>query len=145
MRYIHYGHSSFSKEEFKPVQHTSNWFKPQGGLWGSIPESQFNWKEWCIDNDYRLERLSKHFLFELTEDAKVLTISKLSDLDPLPRLRGYEDYKESVFLDCEALRKYYDAVEVFFNGDLDFQGVLVGWDCDCIFVLNPEVVREIFG
>lgn len=142
MRYIHYGHDSFSRESFTPIENLARWIKPKGGLWGSRPDSEFNWKQWCIDNNYRLERLSEYFYFTLTPDAKILELRAIDDLAALPKIPGTESMQASVFLDYEKIREEYDAIEVFLDGDLDFQSTLCGWDCNSIIVLNPDIIRE---
>lgn len=143
MRYIHYGHNAFSKSEFSPIKNHNTWIKPSGGLWGSRPNSEFGWKVWCIDNNFRLERLRDYFCFTLTHDTRKLDITRPSDLEVLPKLPGSEQFGSSVFLDFEQISNDYDAVEVFLNGDLDFQSILCGWDCNSILILNPDVVREL--
>lgn len=143
MKYIHYGHSSFSKKLFNPIENYRMWIKPKGGLWGSRPDSEFGWKQWCIDNNFRLEKLKEYFYFILSNNARILTIKSSDDLKILPKKSGTEDFNSSVFLDYEKLSENYDAIEVFINGDLDFQSELCGWDCNSILVLNPDVIREI--
>ncbi|MBQ7504687.1 MAG: hypothetical protein IJT79_05150 [Ruminococcus sp.] len=143
MKYIHYGHSSFSKEQFQKIENHRQWIKPKGGLWGSQIFNEYGWKQWCLDNNFRPERLKEYFCFILTKEARLLKIKQPEDLDSLPRIKGTESFEHSVFLDYEKLCEDYDAIEVFFNGDLDFQADLCGWDCNSILVLNPEVVREV--
>lgn len=143
MRYIHYGHNSFSRANFVKVENRSTWIKPRGGLWGSRPDSEFNWKQWCIDNNVFLEKLGDYFYFTLTSNAKILEVNDVNDLVVLPQIPGSEKLEASVFLDYEKISQEYDAIEVFLNGDLDFQSELCGWDCNSILVLNPDVIREI--
>ena len=35
-----------SKDLFTPISNHAFWLKPIGGLWGSMPDSDFNWKAW---------------------------------------------------------------------------------------------------
>lgn len=142
MKYIHYGHSTFSKELFTPIRNYAFWMKPIGGLWGSMPDSEFSWKAWCIEEDFHTEKLNECFYFTLTPNARVLSIRKSSDLSMLPKLHSSEKLYSTVFLDFEKLAEEYDAIEYYVYGDFDLQGLLSTWDCDCVLVLNPDVVQE---
>ena len=72
-----------------------------------------------------------------------MTIKSTDDLKSLPKTIGTEGFAFSVFLDYKKLSESYDAIEVFINGDLDFQSEIYGWDCNSILVLNQNVIREI--
>lgn len=142
MKFIHFGDSHFSREKFNPIENHGHWFKPKGGLWGSPVFTEFSWKQWCIDNNFKLDKLSEYFYFILTSDARVLTVKSSSDLERLPKIPETENFRGSTFLDFEKLKQDYDALIVLFGGDLDFESLL-SWDCDSILVLNPDVVREV--
>ena len=142
--YVHYGDCSFNKEKFKPIQNRKFWTKPIGGLWGSPLDTDWGWKDWCLDENFRVDRLKDSFKFTLMNSARMLSITSPEDFDPLPKLEGSDVFKSMVCLDFEELCKNYDAIEVAFGGDLDFE-TLLGWDCDSILVFNPDVVREIIS
>ena len=132
-----------SKDLFTPISNHAFWLKPIGGLWGSMPDSDFNWKAWCLEEDFQTEKLNECFYFTLKPGSKILSIRKSSDLEPLPKLHDSEKFHGTVFLDFEKLAKQYDAIELFVYGDFDLQGLLGTWDCDCVLVLNPDAVQEI--
>ena len=143
MEYVHYGHCKFIKGLFTPIQNRAFWMKPIGGLWGSMPDSEFSWKAWCLEENFHTENLNECFYFTLKPGSKVLSIRKSSDLEPLPKLHESEQFHGTVFLDFEKLAEQYDAIELFVYGDFDLQGLLGTWDCDCVLVLNPDALQEI--
>lgn len=143
MKYVHYGHSAFSKELFSPISNQPFWIKPIGGLWGSMPDSEYSWKARCIETDFHTEKLNQYFYFTVTPNARVLRIRKSSDLDPLPKFPGSEELRSTVFLDFEKLAEKFDLIEYYLYGDFELQSLLGAWDCDYVLVLNPEVVREL--
>lgn len=157
--YIHYGSDHFHPEYFTPV--LNSWQpKPEGGLWGSREGADFGWDWWCRSNRFKEEELNSFFRFTLPE-ATILTLSSPDQLMDLPLLHPWKPKeppkvevgelptKEQLqvwfatnwcYLDYEKLAEEYDAIELI-NSD-SFREPLPTWDCDCIFVMNPEKVRE---
>lgn len=152
-KYIHYGHSSFDLFRFTPIQNREMFSKPSGGLWASAVDSEYGWKEWCTDENFRMSNLSESFEFVLTEWAKVLHIRSVKDLESLPRHETPGWYGELMWdcLDFEILLSQgWDAIELHLSEeDLSQVGFceglyykLYGWDCDSILIMNPYVVVE---
>jgi hypothetical protein len=118
--------------------------KPVGGLWASNVLAECGWKWWCEDTNFRECSEDNSFTFTLTEDANVLRIESIKDLESLPKCKSLlaEQLEVNipwVLLDFEALQKSgVDAIEVDMNMGLYF--ALYGWDCDSILVMNPEVI-----
>lgn len=150
-RYIHYGHTKFDRELFVPVRNGNNLNKPVGGLWASPVDAERSWYRFCKDVNLVSWRLKTSFEFELSQNARVLELTPDNVWD-LP-----ED-KESLFTRCpsekrdflsmveavdfEALAREYDALECSLSENPALYWSLYGWDCDCILVLNPEVIVE---
>lgn len=150
-RYIHYGHDKFDRNLFVPVRNGRHLNKPVGGLWASPVDAERGWYNWCKSNDFILGRLRTGFLFELSQNARVLELTP-DNVWELP-----ED-KESLFIrrpiekrdflsmveavDFEALAREYDVLECSLSEYPSLYWSLYGWDCDCILVLNPEVIVE---
>lgn len=152
-RYIHYGSSSFQIERWTPIQaEYGGMFKPLGGLWASPVDAQFGWSAWCEAENFRLERLRKSFTFELKPDARVLEITPdivwelPQNKDALfprwedERLSGYASVKD---IDFVALAREYDVLECSLSKYPSLYWSLYGWDCDCILVMNPEVIVNV--
>ena len=153
--YIHYGTCAFMPELYTPIQN-QYFVKPQGGLWASPEDAKYGWKEWN-ENTHFIEIVeNKSFKFTLSENAKVIHLYIIDDLEGLPKLKipGMPEFINTTFtyLDFEALMEQgYDAIELHLNEEYrsnsDFmKGLrwsLYGWDCDSILIMNPEVIIEI--
>lgn len=142
--FIHYGSRSFDPEAFTEIKNKGKRYnfaiKPFGGLWACDVNARYSWKDFCEGEEFRLDTLNESFKFKLSNEARVLTLKKLKDLNPLPKeiLGGF------VFLDFEELKKTYDVIEYYEDGDLfGLRGALYGWDCDCVLVLNKDVVEPL--
>lgn len=57
--YIHYGSDKFEKELFMSIVNRNMINKPFGGLWASDIKADQPWEKWCIDNDFRIDKLDK--------------------------------------------------------------------------------------
>ena len=147
--YIHYGSKKFDTERFTPIQNCYPRNKPIGGLWASEVDAQFGWKTWCEGEQYRTEHYTDDncFKFKLAENAKILTLSCIGDVEALPQL-GAQDicgFKPNFE---EIMAMGYDAVDYRLSDDCgsafdNLYWCLYGWDCDSILVLNPNVIIPI--
>lgn len=145
-KYIHYGHKEFRRDWFQPIKNDPEGLgsKPVGGLWASNVLAECGWKWWCEDTNFRECSEENSFTFSLKEDANVLRIESIKDLESLPKCKSLlaEQLEVNipwVLLDFEALQKSgVDAIEVDMNMGLYF--ALYGWDCDCILVMDPDVI-----
>lgn len=148
--YIHYGHSIFDKEMFVKIKNESNYTKPYGGLWASAVAAKYGWKQWNEDNHFKECKYEDSFCFHIKENAKVLLINAVSDLEKLPRTPdtlGLNALKLSMWtcLDFEKIKNEYgyDVIEVNISNDNALYYKLYGWDCDSILIMNPDVVMKI--
>jgi hypothetical protein len=138
VKYIHYGHKNFSRELFRPIRDVPYLTKPEGGLWASRKNAKYGWKDWCRDSDFRNCNDDNSFSFKLTDDANVVYLKCVSDLNQLPKI-------SNVFcpvwhyIDFEAAKDDgVDAIEVVDIDELYFS--LYGWDCDSILIMNPNII-----
>jgi hypothetical protein len=146
--FIHYGSKKFDRERFEKVKNADyGWVKPDcGGLWGSPVGSECGWKQWNETSHFTECDESNAFRFDLTPDARILHLYSADDLKDLPKIEP-EIKMQAVFLDFEAIVKEYDAIWLHLSEDRtpDWERglywLLYGWDCDCILVLNSDVVR----
>jgi len=162
--YIHYGSDHFYPEYFIPIRNGDWRPKPADGtgLWGSRVDDEFGWKVWCQDNHFNLEHLQISFRFTMPE-ANILILEDPEQLIPLPKIHPWEPKKPLevaegeipsmeqlkewfipnwCYLDYEKLAEEYDAIEL--RNCWAFRDSLSTWDCNCIFVLKPDKVQEIF-
>lgn len=143
MKYVHFGHKQFLKQNFKKVKNYG-WVKPEGGLWASSTEAEFGWKQWCKDQEFRECPEDNAFYFKLAAGAKVVHIRSLEDLKELPE-DNTAKFKMSDMIcpDFEKMRDTgIDAIELHLSEDYRLYWALYGWDCDSILIMNPDIVME---
>lgn len=111
------------------------------------------------------------FKFKLRDNSRVLFLSKFEQLETIPIHRKDEmtEYKKFIpfflskdypdlpdletlqpgewilhALDFQEIMKNYDAIEFdYANSDQKMRLAMYTWDCDCIFVLNKDVIVPI--
>ena len=118
--------------------------KPRTGLWASPIDSEWGWKEWCESEDFRDCNKDNSFTFKLHPYARVFEIHDLDDLEKLP-VMDHPLSAISYGLDFEEIAKNYDAIFLSDEGQaktrMSHPSSLYGWDCECILVLNKEVIK----
>ena len=165
--YIHYGSEHFNPQLFVPIKNCTWKPKPEDGtgLWASRVGDEYGWEQWCRNAGFRVKALDTAFRFTLKPWAKVLTLEIPSDLLLLPKLYPWNPGKiftekdlnsEEIpsaedliayfaphwcFLNYEKLSEDYDAIEL--RNSYLFRGSLNTWDCDCIVIMNPNIVEEL--
>lgn len=89
--YIHYGSDKFEKELFMSIVNRNMINKPFGGLWASDIKADQPWEKWCIDNDFRIDKLDKNFKLTLDDSANIVEWTAKADLKQVPTqdLSGY--------------------------------------------------------
>lgn len=140
MRLIHYGASKYDPAKFRPIK--NEWVKPSGGLWASPVGSECGWESWCQAEQFRVNSLKESFEFEIR--GRIFTIDCEDDLSRMPWRR-----KESTpFMfrpDFEAMAEEYDAIHLTSEGQWRTRHShprnLYGWDCECVLVMNPAIIR----
>lgn len=139
-KYIHYGHTSFDKNLFRQITNNNFFTKPDGGFWASNTKAKYGWKEWCEENDFRDCSKDNNFIFVLTNDAKILKIDLVDQLNVLPKVKSDFGISNWTMLDFEKLSESYDAIEVSIISDYRLYHELYGWDCDSILIMNPDII-----
>lgn len=154
MRFIHYGHKSFDKDAFIPVQNKESFNKPIGGLWGSPIDSEYGWKDWCKASSFRECDEGNSFVFSLKPDANIYYIRSVDEAKNLPRAGKIHDLPVGIpnlitgeapcmimGVDFEAMVKDgIDAILYEQSACMQLYWTLYGWDCDSILVMNPDVI-----
>lgn len=140
--YIHYGSKQFDISKFEPIRNW--WNKPHGGLWASPVNAVYGWKRWNAESHYRECSEENSFRFTLAPDAVVYCIDSESKALGLPSLPWpFPDikYPSTRTFDFErVLHAGIDAIELKLSTDRQLYWVMYGWDCDCILILNPDVI-----
>lgn len=147
--YIHYGHTLFDQDIFQPVKN-QEWgaAKPLGGFWASPVDAERSWKNWCEDEEFRLENLNTSFRFHLKDDARVFHIYRSDQLQQLPELDTI--IKVTWYcIDFEKAAENWDAIELHLSEEIcddyleSLYFRLYGWDCDSILIMNPEIIYNV--
>lgn len=144
-RYIHYGSKHFDINRFTPIKNEPLFTKPMGGLWASKVDDNYGWKKWCKNNGVYIDELEEYFIFTLKEDARILEINDIKDLEPLPKCKKIDEFDFLnigwVFLDFEEIQKQYDAIFVNIS-DRGLYYALSGWDCNSLLVMNSDCILQ---
>lgn len=145
-KYIHYGSSTFQPDKFQPI-YNQKWAatKPIGGIWASPVDAGWGWKQWCISENFFVDKLNTSFEFYLDDNARVCHIKSADDLKKLPKWQGL--FKSSGYcIDFEKAMKEYDAIELHLSDEIkddyldSLYFALYGWDCDSILIMNPDII-----
>jgi len=141
----HHGNKTFNKEWVAHIHNGGFGTKPLGGLWASpiTEDGKSAWWHWCKEEEYQVKRLKQHFDFRLRNGSKIKTLITKEDLDDCPKTDTpqYSINDKAVYLDFEELVKQeFDAI-YHESGCLYWE--LYGWDCDCLLVLNPDVIEVV--
>ena len=142
--YIHYGCNAFDINKFTTPQNRKYFNKPFGGLWASRIDAEYGWKQWCEKEDFYECSEDNSFLFTISDNANILYINCVNDVDKLP------DQKIDLSLTCiktvdfeQLVANGIDAIEFNISNDWDLYMALYGWDCDSTLILNPNVIKTI--
>ncbi len=126
----------------------------------------YGWKEWCEDSHFHTESLKKFFRFKLSDGANIVLLKDPTDLLSLAKTKPWKPKdnreimnlpkgklptleqlqklyeKNPCFLDYEKMRaEGIDAIEL--QNSYLFRDCLDTWDCDCIVVMNPDLIIEV--
>ena len=150
-KYIHYGANEFDKEKLCNIYKEETGDKPNG-LWGSPLSSEYGWKEWCLWQEFRTERLKESFKFRIDKKAKILRVRREEDIlsfvikDPYNRREPLDGCKTCRFfdqLDLKRIYKTFDGMEYIDSDWRLYSGMFNSWDVDSIVIWNPNVILPI--
>ncbi len=155
-KFIHHGSNSFDIARWNPIKNAPferSFVKPSGGLWASPVDAELSWEKWCQMANFNTKRLSDSFEFELTGNARILKITSMAVVQSLPQIKDnpivdsiLQRYSKigvpftEIPIDFEELSKEYDVIEFLASEFFCPSKILSGWDCDCILVLNSNVI-----
>ncbi len=136
LQVIHYGSNIYTP--IRPVVN-GKITKPRGGLWTSPVYSDWSWKHWCREENFRKIDESVSFKLGFKLEAKILIINSIKDLEVLPKRK---DIAFELAVDFEKLAKKYDGIWLTevgekatrFSESLD----LWGWDVETVLIFNSD-------
>lgn len=148
MLLVHYGSWKFDLNKFEKIKNTT-WCKPDGGLWTSPMNVQYDWKEFCVSENFNREMLHSRMVLKLCS-KKILVIDGLKDMqkhfkwDEYLRLGTFKYYRP----DFEELAKKYDAIHLTWKGQCETRRSqphnLYGWDVETVLVLNAKKIKQVY-
>ena len=141
--YIHYGYKQFDPQLFEIPTNRPWKNKPNGGLWASETDAPYGWEAWCKENEFRLCDKDNSFEFEIKDGANIVELNSIEDLDKIAFIIPDCRHSGIPSLPVDFEKMCHDGVDaIVFNISKDgrLYWRLYGWDCDCILVLNPEVI-----
>ena len=144
--FIHYGTKKFKCSLFKKATNDSyGWVKPKHGtgIWSSPNKSEYGWRNWCNQENFRDCNDEISFKFKLKHKSKIYIVDDVNDLEKLPSTEnGY--FKG---LDFIKIAQSYDAILLTEKGQRKtrhgYPKNLYGWDCECLLVLNKKCMKII--
>lgn len=152
MTVIFYGSSIFSFDKFEKIKNRTYMNKPEGGLWTSPLDSEYSWKKWCEDEDFRACEEKNSFKLKIKTNSKILKINTNSDLINLPLQNLSEEGFNGnahirTYIDFEKILEIgIDAIWLTENGQtetrLSYPLNLYGWDCETVLILNKDCCHE---
>ncbi len=153
-RYIHFGSNHYDKQRLERAVTSDKKYRrldKPNGLWASPIDAKYGWKEWCENEEFRLEGLEESFEFTLSPEAKILRIEKLSDATDYFIADRRIDYANTLIttvysLNLPLIYDRYDAMEVILSNDWQtFHDINIfyTWDVDSICVWNPDIIVKV--
>ena len=116
-------------------------------MWGAYPSDNpayaSGWHEWCAREDFQLDKIRFVSEFTLKDDAKILEIKDVHDLEVLAAVFSDKPMVNSLTLDesfgtgCafvnwDKVAMHYDAVVV--------SGYISGWDIPSVVVFHEDAI-----
>ena len=102
--------------------------KPLGGLWASPVDSVYGWADWCLSQDFRLERLAVGVPLEVSLN-RAIVINSRDDLGKLDWIGEYPNWESMV-------GRGIDVIYMTSEGLLATKDSLYGWDCESMVIMN---------
>ena len=131
----------YNPRKFKSIKN-NQFVKPNGGLWACPIGINWDWKEWCKSEDFRIESLEESFKIKFI--GNLFVIDQVEDLISLLREEarhrlGYPNFET-------ILSSGIDAIYLTERGQEETRfsdPSLYGWDCECILILNPKTIESL--
>lgn len=139
------GRTSFDPEQFVKISNRDMWNKPTGGLWSSPRDSENSWVRWMTGEDWFPHDPDEWFDFHIKDDAKIMEIKSVKDVDKLPKIKGARvDLATIVYIDFEKMvEDGYQGMFVSLTDDWGLYMKLYGWDCDTLLVFDPSIMEVV--
>lgn len=118
--------------------------KPAGALWASRADDKgYTWRKWVIENEFYAGNIDEKpsIMFHLKKGTRKFKLHTKEDFENLCKNYMtnsiYEGYATQYQFDFRKMARNYDVIDYKVT-ELYFE--MYGWDCDCICVLNKDVI-----
>lgn len=139
---IHYSCEEFELDDRGYHQRID--IKPSG-LWVTN-DNENNWKEWCIAEQFRLERLKYRTEYEISKNANLLILDTNIQFDMFNIKFSKTKYGFNI-IDWNEVARNWDGILIpnyFFQRRLDLDcSWYYGWDCASGCIWNTKVLRKV--
>lgn len=143
-------HQRPSYDDFVEIMryHMTNMNKPFFGLWASPVDSTWGWRNFCMGENFNLDKLSDRFLFRLSPDSKIYVVDDAEDLDAISTFGmdrfGWKtiDFRKLLNNGYDGIYATRDAICIPDNVKTMLKG-LHAWDVESICVFNKDVIIPI--
>lgn len=118
------------------------------GLWASPVDSEWGWRNFCMDNGWNLDRLTNRFLFRLSPDSKIYVVDDVEDLDAVSTfgMNGYGwktiDFHRLVDEGFDGIYATKKGVRIEDDAETRLRGLDL-WDVESVCVFNKDVIIPI--
>ena len=157
MKLIHYTDSPIQSLEPRDYsQKDLSWQAKPNGLWFSVEITErfpnnYNWKEWCEANSYRIASLDVSYEIILKEDANILHLKTEQEIleftkeYPL-KTRDWDAEWDTYQLEWDEVKKKYQGIIISpyqWNCRLALETCwYYGWDCSSGCIWNISCIKE---
>lgn len=158
MRLIHYTDRPINVlEDRKYSQSALYWQAKPNGLWISVEDigekipNNYNWKEWCESENFRIEALAISYEIILKEGANILHLKSVEEIEEFTKLyplkkRGWDDEWDTNELDWDEIKKKYQGIIISpyqWACRLSLEtSWYYGWDCSSGCIWDISCVKE---
>lgn len=125
-------------------------FKPEG-LWLSYDKNHYGWKDWCLSENYRLDKLKYKYEVDINMN-KILNIDSREKLIYL--INNFQDCYLDYQINWNTLKEYYSGIAfipycrswIYIDNNFNFQSTI--WysaiDCESICIWDLSTITH-FG
>lgn len=146
MELIHYSHEKI--DSWRPVSYLQKKDYKPSGIWFSVREGKdpWGWKEWCVAEEFRLDKLKHSHVITLDSSANLLILNTPDKMWQFTKQYGRAiDWRSDYLIYCDwsAISKLYQGILIypyFYQFRLGWSEFAwyYPWDCasGCIWDIN---------
>ena len=156
MKLIHYSKDPISSLDNRNYDQSKlSWQAKPNGLWVSVEgltaQHNYNWKEWCEAEEYRIEFLGISYEITLKESAKILHLKSAQEIFVFSKLyhlktRDWDAEYDTYQLDWNKVKVIYQGIIIApyqWECRLALESSwYYGWDCSSGCIWDLTCIKE---